>query len=130
MDKEKEILEGLLKKFAKEIGNDIDVNEMMKKSKDAARDIDEMSEMIISDLMEWTDRHHDEKGWMAKVLAGMSRSVCFMLAMFDDMQDEDCKMLPSETFNTLLPLGMVVANKEVAVIKKKVCEKFVHSNAN
>ena len=29
MDKEKEILEGLLKKFAKEIGKDINVNEMM-----------------------------------------------------------------------------------------------------
>lgn len=133
MDKKKETFEELLKKFAKEHGKDIkdiDIEAMMKESEGAAQDIEEISKMITTNLMGWIERQPDKEGWMAKVMAGMSRGVCFMLAVFDSMQDEDCKLLPSDTFRMLFPFGMVVAGKEVAVIRKRAHDEFVKSNAN
>lgn len=103
--------------------------EALKEAKVAGKDIAELADLIISSVAAWLKHHADDEYSMPKLMSGMSRGVCFILAAVDSINGEpDHK--PSDMFRALLPMGIKRAEIEREMHDKMEHDQMVEEGVN
>ena len=104
---------------------------MVKEAKAASKDVEEISDLIISSVHAWMKHHVDDDDCMVpKLMTGMSKGVCFVLASLDSTCGSESGHKPSDTFRAMLPLGMALAKREIELNEKMEHERMMAEGAN